>query len=603
MSGPPHGRGRIPSFRRALSLVWSAGRGTFIAVVSLFVVQNLGWAALVLLGNALLHQLLAAGGASGVAGQIWWLVAVALAVAAAVSFAGATGAGLHRLLVERTVRHGNEIVFGTAAYVPLLEFDSPEFHDRLQRATQSGLNGALPVAMAVPQLAGAVVGGIALAGGLALVSPWLIPITLLASLPLWLSGRRSGEEMYSFSFGNTPNDRSRFNLEKIVKGRESAPEVRAFGLAPFLFSRWSMLYDERIQGIQEIVGRHIRRSALGSVTGSVVLGGVFALMLFLVGRGVLSLGSAAAACAVVLLLANRAQQAATSLAQVTENGLYLHDLLGLRDWARRSQPQPAADVGPFTTLSVSDVSFTYPSASTPALEGVSCDIRAGDVVAIVGQNGSGKTTMAKLLAGLYEPSRGTVCWDDAPLSEVAVGGGFAQVGVVFQDFGRYWFSAADNIGVGDVRRIGDRAGIERAAHEAGAAALLEQLPNGLDTPLAVELEGGTDLSVGQWQRVALARVLFRSASFIILDEPTASLDAEAEAALFETIRGLSSGRTVVLISHRFSTVRTASRILVLHQGRLVEQGSHEQLMALGGRYSHMYQLQSQPYSASSPATA
>nr|WP_238341617.1 ABC transporter ATP-binding protein [Actinopolymorpha rutila] len=285
-----------------------------------------------------------------------------------------------------------------------------------------------------------------------------------------------------------------------------------------------------------------------------------------------------------------------------EHGLHLQDFVELRDRVehferagrirRASHP---AEVEPLARLVVGDVSFSYPSAARPALDQVSFDIAAGEVIAIVGHNGSGKTTLAKLLCGLYEPTDGAVHWNDRPMSELAGDGGLSEVGVVFQDFGRYWFSAADNIAVGDIERNLDRAAIEDSAEQAGADDFLRRLPDGFDTPLGMEVEGGADLSVGQWQRVAIARVLFRNASFIVLDEPTASLDAEAEAALFETIEGLRAGRTVVLISHRFSTVRSADRILVLHDGRLVENGSHDELMALDGRYRRMYQLQSSAY--------
>lgn len=312
-------------------------------------------------------------------------------------------------------------------------------------------------------------------------------------------------------------------------------------------------------------------------------------------RGDLTVGAAATAAVAVLLLANRSQLAATQLAHVLEHGKYFNDFVELRDWVAGLRPQPAVDTRPFRQLRVDDVTFTYPGANQPALRGLTASIDEGEVVAIVGQNGSGKTTLVKLLAGLYEPTEGTVTWDGTPVAQLAGDGGLDQVGVVFQDFGRYWFSAAENIGLGAPERISDTSAIEAAATEAGAGTFLAGLPHGYDTPLGVEVEGGADLSGGQWQRVAIARVLFRQATFLILDEPTASLDAEAEAALFETLRELRHGRTVVIISHRFSTVRSADRILVMHEGRVVEQGSHEELMAADRRYARMYRLQSSAY--------
>ncbi|MEQ4208587.1 ABC transporter ATP-binding protein [Actinopolymorpha sp. B9G3] len=585
---------RWASFMHAVALVWAAGRGAFLAVVGLFALSGLGVAVLLLIGNALLHEVIGHETAADLSPDVWWLVAAAIGIAGVVSFAGAAGAGMHRLLAERTIRHCSEVVLRLAGHVPLREFDSPAFHDTLQRAERAG-SSTLPIAMAVPQFAGAVVGTVGIAAGLATISPWLVPITLLASVPLWWVGRVNSDEMYSFSFGNTPNDRARFHIERIVHGRPSAPEVRAFRLAPFLLGRWSVLYDERIDGIQQLVRRFVRRSAFGSVIGALVLGGVLLAVLWFVRRGDLGLGSAATACVAVLLLANRSQQAASSLAQTLEHGRYLEDFARVSARADEVRPLAPVEVPPFARLQVEDVTFTYPAATTQALVDVAFSVSSGEVIAIVGHNGSGKTTLAKLLCGLYEPTRGVVRWDGRPLAELTRDGGLSPVGVVFQDFGRYWFSGADNIGLGDVDRVGDRAAIERAARQAGAAEFLADLPNGLDTPLGVEVDGGADLSVGQWQRVAIARVLFRQAAFIVLDEPTASLDAEAEAALFQTIQDLRAGRTIVLISHRFSTVRTADRILVLDQGRLVEQGPHDELMALDGHYARMYRLQASAY--------
>lgn len=587
------GRGAVA----AIELVAEASRGAFIATIALFAVSGIGLVAALLLGRALLAELVDHNDANVSNAVLPLLIAVVL-VAGLVSFASAAATGLHRLLAERVIWFVGQAVLEAATRASLRDFDTPAFHDQIKRVERASMS-ALPIAMAVPQLISAVVASVGLAVGLAVINPWLVPITVASCAPIWLTGRSNSREMYSFSFGDTPNDRARFQLGSLLSERQSAAEVRAFGLGQFLLSRWVELYTERLDGIRAIVRTFLRRSALGSLVGAVALCTAIVILMRFVERGGLDIESAAAACVAILLLANRCQQAAVSLASMTEHGLYLEDFRALRNWRTDIEPEPH-DVTPFTELTVDNVSFRYPQSTTPALDSVSFDIRAGEVIAIVGHNGSGKTTLAKLLSGLYAPISGDIRWDDESLPSLTKTGSLRQIGVVFQDFGRYWFFAADNVAVGDVARLGDQDAIVESAETAGAAEFIERLPNGFDTPLGAELEGGVDLSGGQWQRIAIARVLFRDASFIVLDEPTAALDAEAEAQLFETIRELRHGRTVVLISHRFSTVRSADRILVLHEGRLVEQGSHAELVSLDGRYAHMYRLQSSAYADQTP---
>jgi ATP-binding cassette, subfamily B, bacterial len=250
-----------------------------------------------------------------------------------------------------------------------------------------------------------------------------------------------------------------------------------------------------------------------------------------------------------------------------------------------------------TTIHLDAVAFAYPSRTEPSLQEISLAIEPGEVIALVGHNGSGKTTLAKLIAGLYEPTAGAVRWGDTPIGGAELPRVRATVAIIFQDFARYFLSGAENIAVGRPERIDDRVAIEAAAERAGALSALASLPDGLDSPLGPEFFGGNDLSLGQWQRVALARAFFRDAPVLILDEPTAALDARAEHELFTRVSELYRGRTVVLISHRLSSVRSADRILVLDQGRLVEQGDHASLMASDGQYAELFRLQASGYVA------
>jgi ATP-binding cassette subfamily B protein len=311
----------------------------------------------------------------------------------------------------------------------------------------------------------------------------------------------------------------------------------------------------------------------------------------------MTLAAATAAAVAIVQLGGVLTSLAFGASQLYEGSLFLEDHRVFHDLlpeVRRARPAGPAPTG-FQTIHVEGVGFTYPEAAAPALEDVSLTLRRGEIVALVGENGSGKTTLAKLLCQLYRPQRGRIRWDGTDLAEVDADRLRDAIAVLFQDFGQYLFDAASNVGVGRVERRTDRAGIERAAREAGAHEFLAALPEGYDTMLGKIFEGGVDLSVGQWQRIALARAFFRDAPLVILDEPTAALDARREHELFASMRALLRDRTVLLISHRFSSVLSADRIYVLKSGRIVEQGTHGELMRLGGLYAELFTLQAAAY--------
>jgi ATP-binding cassette subfamily B protein len=330
-----------------------------------------------------------------------------------------------------------------------------------------------------------------------------------------------------------------------------------------------------------------------------------ATLVWFVTSGRMTVAAAGASAGAIVLLGQRLAAIASAAASLYEGSLFLEDFTSFVDSQIAIEAARPTAIPParFSTLAVRDVSFGYPSRVDPVLRGVSLEVRAGEVVALVGENGSGKTTLAKLLAGLFVPDAGTIAWDGVDTATCDPSTLRQSVAVIFQDFIRYHLTAGENIALGRHERRDDHDAVVAAARRAGIHEELAGLDDGYATRLGPHFYGGSDLSLGQWQRVALARAFFRDAPFVILDEPTASLDPRAEAALFADIRSLCRARSVLLISHRFSSVRSADRIYVLRHGQVIEHGIHDELIALDGYYAELFHLQASSYLDARPSGA
>ena len=491
------------------------------------------------------------------------------------------------------LRAAQEELCDAALGVELAALDEPDFHDRLHRARDFGLTHLQQGTYALVQLAGSATAVAGAAAALAVLHPVLVAVLPLAVLPgAW--GELRAAQLGHRGVGRTVAlTRRQWMIADLVAQRPSAAEIRANQAEDFVAREYLEVADAlRDQAVA--VGRtQARAKAAGRALSGAGFAASFAVLAALTARGWLPL--AAAGTAVVAIRSAAGALAATLLAlgQLLEHGLYIADLRDFQDEARRRRlPQGGLPVRPPREIVVDGVGFRYPGADRQALRDVSLTIRAGQIVALVGENGSGKTTLAKLLAGLYRPGAGEIRWDGVATARLDPRGLADHVMIMQQEPVRWPHAARTNVRIGRHDRDDPAdAALLSAAREARADEIVRDLPQGWQTLLSKYFQGGRELSGGQWQRFAVARGLFRDAPVLIWDEPTAPLDAEAEYAVYESLRRAARDRTVVLITHRLASVRHVDRIYLLEGGAVVEQGRHEELVALGGRYAQAFALQ------------
>lgn len=505
---------------------------------------------------------------------------------------GALQSQQQRLLGERVAQRVWRRVLDATTNARLVAYESAGFATQLERVQQNALNRPFQVTTSLLGLSGSLLGVAALSAALVGIEPLLVPVLLAAGVPAVLLSRLASRREFRFAQQVTGTIRRRFYLRRLLSDRSFASELRAFDSARRLAERHDALSREILVALRRQVRTRQLLALLTTLGVGVALTTALLAIVELVRRGQIGLSEAGAAAIAVRLLSGQLTTAFASVGGLLESAPFLGDL----ERFVRSVPAPAVR-GHKRVLSgglvLTDVEFSYPEQSRPALDRVDLEIRAGEVVALVGENGSGKTTLAKIVAGLYEPGRGRVEWDGD--SAVPAADLRASVGVIFQDFVRYQMTMRDNITISDPDRPEIDADVLAAVQRGGALGVVDGLADRLDTMLGRELDEGLDLSGGQWQRVALARALYRDSSLVILDEPTAALDPRAEHELFRDVRAVLDGRAALLISHRFSSVRLADRIYVLDAGRVVERGTHDELVSRGGQYAELFALQSAAY--------
>jgi len=519
-----------------------------------------------------------------------------VAAAAAGSQLVSIGAGYTQARLEPRVLKVAELrLFELSTTVELAAFHDHEFHDAMRRARDRGVESVRSVVRSCMSVFAAAAGLFGAAAAIAVLHPTLLPLLALTALPVGWASVRAARLRYASMYRRIAVERRKWMLSDLMAERDPAAEVRAFDMRGFLLDEYGTLAD-RVTTEDLRLNQRVTASRLaGSALGGVATGILYAALGVLVVAEVVPLAAAGTAVLAIQTSRFALRQLVFEVNQLYEEGLYFGDYTAFCADAhdRRRLPVERAAPTAWTELVADDVRFTYPDASNPALDGVTVRIQRGQTVALVGENGSGKTTLAKLLAGLYRPDAGEVRWGPEPLHGVDSASVWQQVALIEQDFTRWPMTMQQNITMGTPGPRGDR--VVDAARASGADAVAAELPKGYDTLLAQEFVGGHELSGGQWQRVAVARGFYRQAELLICDEPTASLDARAEHAVYNRIRELASGRTVLLITHRLASVRSADLIYVLEHGKVIETGDHAELLARGGTYAELYQLQARAY--------
>ncbi|XRQ13614.1 ABC transporter ATP-binding protein [Actinomadura welshii] len=605
---------RLPAvIAQATRLAWRASPLDTAATIALNLLAGVFTAFWLLATTGVLTALFSAGPTPDrVRDALPSLALVAGAVALRAGLQAAAGWAQARLNPQ-VQRLAELRLYETTTAVHLAALDDSEFLDEMQRAQTRGMMSAPRVVQQAVDVLTGLVGMAAAAGTLGVLHPLLLPLLLLTALPEGWASVRSARMRYLTMFTLVEVLRRKWILSDLMAERAHAPEVRSFTMRDFLLDQ----YDRQAAYQRTVELDLARRQTIARVSGDVLKGVATAAVYIALGI-MLWKGAVPLAVAGTAVLAIRSGQSSLAnlvfaVNQCYEEGLYFGDYLSFCEKAEARIPRRALrDAGEasarlpddFARIRVQDVAFTYPGADAQSLKGVSLHLRKGEVVALVGENGSGKTTLAKVMAGLYDPDAGEVLWDDVPLTEVPPEDVWERVAVIAQEYTHWPMTARENITMGRGREHvpgeDEDPAMLAVARASGAHEVVDELARRYDTLLDRRFKGGAELSGGQWQRLAVSRGFFRDAPLLICDEPTAALDARAEHQLFERIRTHADGRTVLLVTHRLSSVRYADRIYVLEGGRVTEEGDHASLMARGGVYADLYSLQASAYAARGP---
>jgi ATP-binding cassette subfamily B protein len=529
--------------------------------------------------------------------KFWWIVALEFGLAVLTNVIARIIDYLDSLLADNYTRYVSIEVMRHAAELDLIAYEDPVYYDRLERARVQATD-RLGMIQSIGRLIQQVITTISLSASIIYFSPWLLLVLVAGVVPAFLGETHFAFLGYTKNFRQTPVRRQLDYLRLIGGSREAAKELKLFGLSKFFTDRFTVLSD----GIHhENVALSRQRLIAGTLLSIISSIGYYAAYVYVIWRtvaGALSIGTLYFLSGAILQASSNIQQIFSTLSGVADQALFLTDLLEFFEMRPAIQSKPGALPAPRPIVQgfeFCNVSFRYPGSSRLILNQLNFTLRPGERVALIGENGEGKTTIVKLMTRLYDPVEGQILLDGTDLREYDLEDLHRQSSVIFQDFMRYEMTAAENIGVGQIQDIQRADLLQLAAAKSHADQVIAKLALGYDQMLGRRFDGGVDLSGGEWQKIALARAYLRDAQLLILDEPTAALDARSEFEVFESFAELTAGKMALFISHRFSTVRTADRIIVLSGGRISEEGDHDALMSRQGRYAEMFELQASSY--------
>ena len=589
--------------RRAIRLVWSTNKAITITLAAGSLVGGLLPSGVAWVGKNLVNAIVAAAqshdsltaSADQRTAVMWVLIELALVIT--MSMTTRLLGMMRSLLRQQLGQNINVEILEKALTLELTQFEDSELYDKMTRARREASSRPLSLVTETFDLGQSLVTLVGLGALLAAFSPISLAVLVAAAIPPFIAEIKFSGDAFRLSRWRTPETREQTYLEAVLAREDHAKEVKLFGLGPRFLQRYRDIFTKLYAGDRQIaIRRALWAIGLGAI-GTVAFYGMYLWIAIDTIDGAIKIGEMVMLAGVFKQAQSTMSNALSDVGGMYEDNLYLSNLYEFLDTPTLA-PSGTATSGPTPGDGVrfENVSFKYPGSNEVAVDNLNLHIKPGSKLAIVGENGSGKTTLIKLLTRMYEPTTGRVTLEGRDLREWSQPALHRRIGVIFQDFVRYQLKVGENIGAGDDRAYDDRARWDDAAERGLAKPIIDTLPSHYDTQLGKWFKDGRELSLGQWQKVALARSFMRQdAEIVVLDEPTASMDAEAEVRIFERFRELTDDKIAIVISHRFSTVRMADQIIVLDKGRIIEHGSHDELVAKGGRYATLFNLQAQGY--------